>query len=73
MVEKEFGRLQKNATTSIVIRSSEYKGTVGLDIREFVESDSYTGWTKSGVRIPISQICNLAQIVAAACKDLAEE
>jgi len=34
-----------------VVRVSEYKGQMGLDIREYVESPRYTGWSKSGVRI----------------------
>ena len=30
----------------------EYNGRVGIDIREFVSSEKYTGPTKKGLRIP---------------------
>jgi hypothetical protein len=69
-MEKEFGRIKKNSTTDIVIRISEYKGSTGLDIREYVESDRYTGWSKSGVRIPEDQICQLGKLIAEACKEV---
>lgn len=69
-MEKEFGRIKKNSTIDIVIRASEYKGIVGLDIREYVESDRYTGWSKSGVRIPEDQICKLGKIIEEACYEL---
>jgi hypothetical protein len=72
-MEKEFGRIKKNSTTEIVIRVSEYKGSVGLDIREYVKSDRYTGWSKSGVRIPEDHICELGKIIAEACKEIRKE
>lgn len=72
-MEKEFGRIKKNSTTDIVIRVSEYKGVIGLDIREYVESERYTGWSKSGVRIQEEQICQLSKIIAEACSELRKE
>ncbi|MBR9704752.1 hypothetical protein GOV12_05030 [Candidatus Pacearchaeota archaeon] len=50
-MEKEFGRIKKNETTEIVVRIDEYKGKMGLTIREFVTSEGYTGYTKAGTRI----------------------
>lgn len=51
-MEKEFGRINKSADTDIVVRVDEFKGSVGVTIREFTKSDRYTGFTKSGTRIP---------------------
>jgi hypothetical protein len=43
----EVGRLRKNDTTEIVIQKTEFRGSVGIDIREYVTSDRYTGWSKT--------------------------
>lgn len=51
-MEKDVGRLRKNDQTEIVIRIDDFGGKKGLTIREFVTSERYTGFTKSGVRIP---------------------
>ncbi len=50
-MEKELGKLKKNDTTDIVVRVDDFGGKKGLTIREFVKSERYTGFTKSGVRI----------------------
>ncbi|VVB71746.1 Transcriptional Coactivator p15 (PC4) [uncultured archaeon] len=49
----ELGRLKKNDTTEIVVQKTEFRGSVGIDIREYVTSDRYTGWSKNGIRIPV--------------------
>lgn len=43
----ELGRLRKNDTTEIVVQKTEFRGSVGIDIREYVTSDRYTGWSKN--------------------------
>ena len=55
MTDAEVGRVRKNETTEVVVRKTEFKGTVGIDIREYVTSEKYTGWSKNGLRIPIDQ------------------
>lgn len=50
-MEKDIGKINKNDQTDIVIRVDDFGGRKGLTIREFVTSDRYTGFTKSGVRI----------------------
>lgn len=56
VMEKDIGKIQKGeyqgTVTDIVIGIKEYQGRVGVDIREFVTSDRYTGPTKKGLRIP---------------------
>ena len=55
-MEKDIGKINKGeyqgTTTDIVVGIKEYNGKVGLDIREFVASERYTGPTKKGLRIP---------------------
>jgi len=50
-MEKDLGKLKKNETTDIIIRIDDFGGKKGLTIREYVTSDRYTGFTKSGTRI----------------------
>ena len=50
-MEKDIGKINKNETSDIILRLDDFGGRVGLTIREFVTSDRYTGFTKSGVRI----------------------
>ena len=51
-MEKDIDRISKSADTDIVIRIDDFGGRRGLTIREFVKSERYTGFTKSGLRIP---------------------
>lgn len=51
-MEKDIGKLRKNDFTDVVIRVDDFGGKKGLTIREFVTGERYTGFTKSGVRIP---------------------
>lgn len=55
-MEKDIGKISKGeyqgTNTDIVVGIKEYNGRVGVDIREFTQSESYTGPTKKGLRIP---------------------
>jgi len=51
-MEKDIGKLRKNDFTDVVVRVDDFGGKKGLTIREFVTGERYTGFTKSGVRIP---------------------
>ena len=50
-MEKDIERIPKNQDTDIVIRIDDFGGKKGLTIREFVKSERYTGFTKSGTRV----------------------
>lgn len=50
-MEKDIGKINKNDTTEILLRIDDFSNRKGLTIREFVTSDRYTGFTKSGVKI----------------------
>ena len=51
----EIGRIRKNDSTEIVVQKTEYRGSQGIDIREYVTSERYTGWSKNGIRIPVEK------------------
>ena len=51
-MEKDIDRIPKSKDTDIVLRIDDFGGKRGLTIREYVKSERYTGFTKSGLRIP---------------------
>ena len=55
-MEKDIGRITKGefqgSVTEIVIGIREFNERIGVDIREFVTGEKYTGPTKKGLRIP---------------------
>jgi hypothetical protein len=59
----ELGRLRKNDTTEIVVQKTGFRGSVGIDIQEYVTSDRYTGWSKNGIRIPVEMWQNFKEIL----------
>jgi hypothetical protein len=62
-MEKDIGKIKKNDNTDIVIRIDDFGGNVGVTIREFMSGDNYTGFTKSGTRIPASEFSNFKKII----------
>lgn len=62
-MEKDFGKINKNQDTDIVIRVDDFGGKTGLTIREFTTSERYTGFTKSGTRIPAEKFLEFREII----------
>jgi hypothetical protein len=62
-MEKDIGKIPKNDTADIVIRIDDFGGRTGLTIREFVRSEKYTGFTKSGVRIPADEFLKFREMI----------
>lgn len=66
-MEKEIGKINKGEyqgeVTDIVIGIKEYKGRVGIDIREFVTGERYTGPTKKGLRIPAENFPKFKEMI----------
>ncbi|MDE2039648.1 MAG: hypothetical protein KGO96_05805 [Elusimicrobia bacterium] len=54
--DRELARLPKKLGVELVVRVTFYKETAGIDIREWVEDESYKGWSKKGVRIPYGEL-----------------
>lgn len=62
-MEKDIGRIQKNSETDILIRIDDFGGKTGLTIREFVQSQKYTGFTKAGTRIPADKFEDFKKLI----------
>ena len=66
-MEKEIGKIPKGeyqgTATEIVVGIKEYNGKVGVDIREFTQSETYTGPTKKGLRIPANKFEEFKTII----------
>ena len=64
-MEKDIGKIKKNDQTDIIVRIDEFGGKPGVTIREFVTSERYTGFTKSGTRIPADSFLNFRELINA--------
>ena len=62
-MEKDVGKIKKNDSTDIIIRIDDFGGKIGLTIREFTTGDRYTGFTKSGTRIPVEQFKDFKDLI----------
>lgn len=62
-MEKDIGKIKKNDNTDIVVRVDDFGGKTGLTIREFTTSERYTGFTKSGTRIPAESFKEFKDII----------
>lgn len=62
-MEKDIGKLKKNDNTDIVVRVDDYGGKRGVTIREFTTSERYTGFTKSGTRIPADKFLEFRELI----------
>ena len=62
-MEKDIGKIKKNDITDIVVRIDDFGGKPGLTIREFTTSDNYTGFTKSGTRIPADKFLEFREMI----------
>lgn len=66
-MDKEIGKIAKGeyqgTKTDIVVGIKEYNGKIGVDIREFTQSEAYTGPTKKGLRIPSEKFEDFRKII----------
>ncbi len=62
--DKELGRFAKRKGLNIVLRISSYMNAKGLDIRQYQEDSTYTGWTKKGIRLPLEKLKEIKEIFA---------
>ncbi|MFH1311086.1 MAG: hypothetical protein ABIH65_01635 [Nanoarchaeota archaeon] len=73
-MEKDIGKIPKNDTTDVIIRIDDFAGRKGVTIREFVTSERYTGFTKSGVKIPAADFKKFKEMINSITEeDLKEE
>ncbi|SRR3989339_1088781 len=66
-MDKEIGKINKGeyqgSLTEIIIGIKEYNGKVGVDIREFVTGEKYTGPTKKGLRISAADFPKFKEMI----------
>ncbi len=62
-MEKDIGKIKKNDNTDIVVRIDDFGGKTGITIREFVSGEGYTGFTKSGTRIPAEKFKEFKELI----------
>ena len=54
----EICRLTKSDTTELIaqiIPPDEKHTTASIDVREYIQSETYTGWTQKGFRLPLEK------------------
>lgn len=49
-------RVELNSSMTIVFAVKEYKGVHRIDVREFIDTESYTGFTKKGVSAKVEEL-----------------
>lgn len=54
--DQELIRVPKKMGVELVVRVTLHKDTVGIDLREWVEENGFTGWSKKGVRVPYKDL-----------------
>lgn len=54
--EKELARFPKKMGIELVARITLFKDNTGIDLREWVDDQTYKGWSKKGVRIPYADL-----------------
>jgi len=72
-MEKDIGKINKNDTTDIVLRIDDFADRLGLTIREFVTSERYTGFTKSGVRISPENFSKFKEMINSISEEVLSE
>ena len=68
-MEKDIGKIPKNDTTDVIIRIDDFAGRKGVTIREFVTSERYTGFTKSGVKIQAADFKKFREMINSVNED----
>ena len=65
----KISEMAKSSTAKLVFSITEYKGATYVDMREYVESATYSGFTKKGIRLHADKldefIANLQKLKAA--------
>ena len=53
---EEFLRIQRTENRDLVVHASDFKGSIGVDIRVWLKTEKYKGWTKDGIRFPVNTL-----------------
>lgn len=69
-VLKEFDPIRKGYKSRLV--KNDENGKVALDVREYVESDKFTGFTRSGLRLDKESLQKAVQVYTEAIAAIEE-
>ncbi len=58
----ELGKYARRQGLAIVLRVSSFNTAKGIDIRQWQEDETYTGWTKKGIRLPLEKIKEIKEL-----------
>ena len=64
--QDEICHIPKSETVDIVahiVPPDDIHDTTCLDVREYVQSDTYTGWTQKGFRLPLEEIDRVIELL----------
>ena len=64
----EFGRIKIDDKVDIVIRKTEWKEKVGIDIRTYLngvdgKEGTFTGWSKNGIRVDPKHLEDIVKLL----------
>ena len=57
------GEIDLKPTSSIVVSVTEWKGQKRVDIRKYVNSETFQGFTRQGISIPIEKVDELKKLL----------
>ncbi len=58
----ELGKYARRQGLAIVLRVSSFNTAKGIDIRQWQEDETYTGWTKKGIRLPLEKLAEIKEL-----------
>lgn len=57
----ELARVKRDDQVDIVVRQGDFMGKPCVDIREYLHVESFEGFTKRGIRIPLDKYAELIE------------
>ena len=62
IADGELGKYARRQGLAIVLRVSSFNTAKGIDIRQWQEDETYTGWTKKGIRLPLEKLEQIKEL-----------
>jgi len=59
-----YGVIPLGRASAVVIRELNFRGRIFIDIRKFVDTQRYVGWTRKGIAIPKELLPELIKILS---------
>ena len=59
----KIGEIGLKPTSSVVVSVTEWKRQKRVDIRKYVNSETYQGFTREGISIPVEKVDELRKLL----------